>query len=66
MAINRDSNGYTFGFAIVLVVIVGTILSVLSIGLKPQQEKNDVVKKVNKIINKGKKFIIKSLLFFIL
>ena len=45
MAINRDSNGYTFGFAIVLVVIVGTILSVLSIGLKPQQEKNDVVKK---------------------
>lgn len=45
MAINRDSNGYTFGFAIALVVVVGTILSVLAIGLKPQQEKNDIVKK---------------------
>lgn len=45
MAINRDSNGYTFGFAIVLVAIVGTILSVLAIGLKPRQEKNDIVKK---------------------
>ncbi|MEJ6617531.1 MAG: NADH:ubiquinone reductase (Na(+)-transporting) subunit C [Crocinitomicaceae bacterium] len=45
MAINRDSNSYTFGFAIVLVVVVGTILSVLAIGLKPQQEKNNIVKK---------------------
>lgn len=45
MAINRDSNGYTFSFAIILVVVVGTILSVLAIGLKPQQEKNDIVKK---------------------
>ena len=29
MAINRDSNGYTFGFAIALVVVVGTILALL-------------------------------------
>jgi len=45
MAVNKDGNGYTFGFAIVLVVVVGTILSLLSMGLKPMQEKNDEVKK---------------------
>jgi len=45
MAINRDSNGYTFGFAIALVVVVGAVLALLAIGLKSRQEKNDVVKK---------------------
>jgi Na+-transporting NADH:ubiquinone oxidoreductase subunit C len=45
MAINRDSNGYTFGFAIVLVVVVGTILSLLAMGLKPMREANGVQKK---------------------
>lgn len=45
MAINKDGNGYTFGFAIVLVVVVGTILSLLAKGLAPLQAKNDEVKK---------------------
>lgn len=45
MAINKESNGYTFGFAIALVVVVGTILSLLAIGLKPMREANAVQKK---------------------
>lgn len=45
MAINKDSNGYTFGFAIVMVVVVGATLALVSMGLKPRQEENAVVKK---------------------
>ncbi|MFT7344408.1 MAG: Na+-transporting NADH:ubiquinone oxidoreductase subunit NqrC, partial [Lentimonas sp.] len=37
MAMNKESNGYTFGFAIALVVVVGTILATLSMGLKEKQ-----------------------------
>lgn len=45
MAINKDSNGYTFGFAIVLVGVVGTILALLAMGLKPMKDENNVKKK---------------------
>lgn len=45
MAINKDSNGYTFLFAIVLVVVVGISLASISIGLKPIQTKNAEIKK---------------------
>ena len=45
MAVKKDSNGYTFGFAIALVVVVGTSLALISQGLKPLQEKNEEVKK---------------------
>lgn len=45
MAVNKDSNGYTFLFAILMVVIVGTGLAAVSIGLKPAQDKNLRVKK---------------------
>ena len=45
MAVNKESNKYTFTFSIILVVVVGTILSSLSLGLKPLQEKNQEVKK---------------------
>lgn len=45
MALNKESNGYTFGFAITLVVLVGTILALLSVGLKDKQNQNTVVKK---------------------
>ena len=45
MATNKDSNVYTIGFAFVLVCVVGTILSVLAIGLKPMQNRNAEVKK---------------------
>jgi Na+-transporting NADH:ubiquinone oxidoreductase subunit C len=45
MEINKESNAYTFGFAIILVVVVGSILASLSLGLKDKQEENGVVKK---------------------
>ena len=45
MAINKDSNGYTFAFAITLVVVVGTILALLATGLKDRQDRNEEVKK---------------------
>ena len=45
MAVNKDSNGYTFLFAIILVAVVGTSLASLSVGLKPRQAKNVEVKK---------------------
>ncbi|HIP35470.1 MAG TPA: NADH:ubiquinone reductase (Na(+)-transporting) subunit C [Crocinitomix sp.] len=45
MAINKDSNGYTFLFAIVLVVVVGVSLAAISVGLKPIQTKNLEIKK---------------------
>lgn len=45
MAINKDSNGYTFGFAIALVVVVGAILASVAMATKPFQEKNEAVKK---------------------
>lgn len=51
MAINKDKNGYTFMFAILLVVIVGSGLAAVSVGLKPRQDKNLVVKKKMDILN---------------
>lgn len=51
MAVNKESNGYTFGFAIVMVVVVGTILSLLAIGLKPYRDANGVQKKQLEILS---------------
>ncbi len=45
MAVNRDSNAYTVGFAVALVVVVGTILATVAMAAKPFQEKNELVKK---------------------
>lgn len=45
MAINKESNVYTFVFAAVMVVLVGTVLAGLSLGLKEKQDQNGVVKK---------------------
>lgn len=45
MAINKDSNGYTFGFSIALVVVVGVILSSVALGLKDRIKANEAVKK---------------------
>ena len=55
MAINRDSNSYTFGFAITLVVVVGAALALISMGLKPLQAKNDEIKKNLALIAKQNK-----------
>lgn len=45
MAINKESTGYTFLFATLLVIVVGSGLALISMGLKPLQEENNVVKK---------------------
>lgn len=51
MAVNKDNNGYTFFFAILMVVIVGTALAAVSVGLKPLQDKNLEIKKKMDILN---------------
>lgn len=45
MAVNKDSNSYTFVFAIIMVAVVGASLASLSVSLKPFQAKNVEVKK---------------------
>ena len=40
MAINTEKNSYTVVFAVVMVVIVGTILAFLASGLRPQIDEN--------------------------
>lgn len=50
MALNKNSNGFTFGFAIAMVVIVGTLLASVSMSLKPLQEANERVKKMMDIV----------------
>ena len=45
MALDKNSNGYTFMFAIILVVLVGASLAAVSFGLKPTQDKNEEIKK---------------------
>ena len=50
MAIDRNSNAFTFGFAIAMVIVVGTTLAFLSIILKPYQVKNEKDKKMIDIL----------------
>ena len=45
MAVNKESNSFTFGFAIASVIVIGVVLAALSEGLKPYKEKNVRVKK---------------------
>ena len=45
MSFNKESNTFTFGFAIALVIVLGLILASLSEGLKPFKETNVRVKK---------------------
>jgi Na+-transporting NADH:ubiquinone oxidoreductase subunit C len=51
MAFNKESNGFTFGFAIALVVVVGVVLAMLSMGLQPQKDRNAEVKKQMEILS---------------
>ena len=51
MAFNKESNGGTFGFAIALVIVVGVVLAILSIELKPQKDQNSKVKKQMEILS---------------
>lgn len=54
MAIDKNSNKYTFGFAIVMVVVVGALLAAASQGLKDRQEKNAADKKMISILGAAK------------
>ena len=51
MAIDKNSNSYTFGFAILMVIVVGSLLAVASQGLKARQEKNATDKKMMSILS---------------
>lgn len=51
MAIDKNSNLYTFGFAILMVIIVGSLLALASQGLKTRQEKNATDKKMMSILS---------------
>ena len=47
---NKENNGFTFGFAIVMIVIVATLLSVTAINLKPLQDENIKQEKMQNIL----------------
>ena len=51
MAINKESNSFTFGFMIALVIVIGVVLVALSEGLKPYKEKNGKSKKTADILS---------------
>ena len=50
MALNKDSNGYVFGFAAVLVIVVGAGLASLAMALKPMQKANVEKEKMMNIL----------------
>lgn len=50
MALDTSKNGYTLAFAAVLVVVVGALLSVAAISLKPFQQKNANLEKMQNIL----------------
>jgi Na+-transporting NADH:ubiquinone oxidoreductase subunit C len=48
--INKEGNLYTFGFAIVMVIVVATLLSIAAMSLKPMQQKNEQQEKMQAIL----------------
>ena len=50
MALDKNSNGFTFGFSAVLVIIVGTILATLAVVLKEPQQANLKQEKMKAIL----------------
>lgn len=48
---NVNSNGYTFGFAAVMVVVVAAVLSFVATSLKPMQDKNVELEKMQNILS---------------
>jgi len=51
MAIDKNSNAFTFGFAIAMVVVVGATLSFASMSLKPRQQANKIQKDMMSILS---------------
>ncbi|NEQ50513.1 MAG: NADH:ubiquinone reductase (Na(+)-transporting) subunit C [Leptolyngbya sp. SIO3F4] len=47
---NKDSNAYTFGFAIAMVVVVGSVLSIAAMSLKKPQQENQKQEKMKNIL----------------
>ena len=52
MAVNKNSTGYTVGFAVVLVVVCGVLLASLASSLKDRQKKN--------VANEKRQFILSA------
>lgn len=50
MAINKESQVFTFGFAVVMVVVVATVLSLAAMGLKAPQQENEKQEKMQNIL----------------
>jgi len=50
MAVDKNSNAFTFIFAIIMVVVVGAVLSFAAMSLKPLQVKNNIDKKMINIL----------------
>jgi Na+-transporting NADH:ubiquinone oxidoreductase subunit C len=50
MALDKNSNGFTFGFAIIMVIVVGAALSFTAMKLKPLQVANEADKKCMNIL----------------
>ena len=50
MAFDKNSNGFTFLFAIILVVVVGVTLAMTYIGLKPEYDENVKREKMQNIL----------------
>ena len=50
MAIDKNSNGFTFFFAAIMVIIVGALLAFASISLKPAQKANMKQEKMQNIL----------------
>lgn len=51
MAFDKNSNGFTFGFAAIMVVVVGILLTIASLGLKPLQIENIRREKMQNILS---------------
>lgn len=50
MGVNKEGSGYTFGFAIAMVIVVGASLAMVSMALKPDIKKNEADKKMMDIL----------------
>jgi Na+-transporting NADH:ubiquinone oxidoreductase subunit C len=50
MAVDKNSNAFTFIFAIIMVIVVGAVLSFAAMSLKPLQVQNNVEKKMINIL----------------
>lgn len=50
MAINKNSNGFTFGFAVVMVVVVGALLATAALALRAPQQENVKQEKMQDIL----------------